>query len=200
MESKRYDFAALLDIVAKLSGPDGCPWDRAQTHESIRINAIEEAYEAVDAIDRRDRAAMIEELGDLLLQAVFHADIAKRSGDFDIDDILQVLCVKLISRHSHVFGNEKAANAEQSLNLWEKNKENEKGRKELRQKLEDIPKNFPALLRAVKIFKKMNPEPQDYTEEELEADLIRITKRAAAAGLEPELTLNKAINRMIETT
>ena len=203
---RKYDFKALLEIVERLSAPDGCPWDRAQTHESIRINAIEEAYEAVDAIDRGDRAAMIEELGDMLLQAVFHADIARREGNFDIGDILEALCHKLISRHSHIFGGDKAADAAQSLTLWEQNKEKEKGRSDcaLRQKLEDIPREFPALLRAVKVFKKLNNagqlkcEPQPYTEEELEADLLELTKRAALGGLEPELTLNKALNKIIK--
>ena len=205
--ASQYGFDALIDIVERLSAPDGCPWDRVQTHESIRICAVEEAYEVVDAIDRGDRKAMIEELGDLLLQAVFHADIARRAGAFGINDILDTLCAKLISRHSHVFGDDKAADAAQSLTLWEQNKEKEKGRKpnDLRQRLEDIPRDFPALLRSVKVFKKLaaagmldgTGDERPYTEEELEADLLRLTKRAALSGLQPELTLNKAINRLI---
>jgi len=203
----KYSFDSLLDIVERLSGPDGCPWDRVQTHESIRINAIEEAYEAVDAIDRGDRTAMIEELGDMLLQTVFHADIARREGNFDINDILQVLCDKLISRHSHIFGEDKAVDAAQSLSLWEKNKEKEKGRttEGVRQKLEDIPQNFPSLLRAVKVFKKLRAAgkldetgEKPYTESRLEADLLKLARRAALSSLEPELTLNKALNKIIE--
>jgi len=201
----KYDFNKLLDIVAALSAPSGCPWDREQTHESIRANTIEEAYEVVDAIDRSDREAMIEELGDLLLQSVFHADIARRAGNFDMDDILTVLCEKLISRHSHIFGEDKASGAEESVSVWEKNKEKEKGHVDLKAKLESIPSNLPALMRAQKVIKKLDngqskesSKIKPITARQLEAGLIMLIKRSIQSGFDAELVLNQAVKKMID--
>ncbi|MDE6398493.1 MAG: hypothetical protein K2L51_04140, partial [Clostridiales bacterium] len=110
-----FGFGDLLRIMNRLTAADGCPWDKAQTHESIRVNLIEEAYEAVDAIDADDPVAMEEELGDVLLQTVFHCDMAKRLGEFSVADVLKTLCEKLVNRHTHIFGANKAADADEAL-------------------------------------------------------------------------------------
>ncbi|MCL2370263.1 MAG: MazG family protein [Firmicutes bacterium] len=202
-KQSKYSFDDLLEIVARLSAPDGCPWDREQTHQSICSNTIEEAYEVVDAIDKNDKIALIEELGDLLLQSVFHSDIAKRAGNFDMDDVLTVICDKLISRHSHIFGNDKATNAGDSISVWEKNKEKEKGHTSVKAKLESIPKNLPALMRASKVIKKLDnsndsPQNKPITAIELEAELVTLVRQAVQSGHEPELVLNQAVNKMID--
>ena len=107
----------------KLLSEDGCPWDREQTHESLRENMLEEAQEAVEAISSGNQDDIIEELGDVLLQVVFHAKIAEKAGNFTLDDIIAILCDKLISRHTHVFGDEKAVDAADALRIWESNKQ-----------------------------------------------------------------------------
>ena len=110
-------------IMETLLAPDGCPWDREQTHESLRENMLEEAQEAVDAINAGDMANLQEELGDVLLQVVFHAKLAEKAGIFTLDDVIRGLCTKLVGRHTHVFGGEKAASAEEALQIWQKNKQ-----------------------------------------------------------------------------
>jgi len=201
---KKYNFMDLLKIVSTLSAPNGCPWDREQTHKSIRVNTIEEAYEVVDAIDRDDREAMIEELGDLLLQSVFHADIARRAGKFDINDILNVLCDKLISRHSHIFGEDSASGADESVSVWEKNKAKEKGHASLKAKLESIPSNLPALMRAQKVIKKLNTDQSKkskiklITVEQLQVGLITLIQRSIQSGIDAELALNQAVKNIID--
>ena len=125
-ERKRFDFSDLHEIMARLRGEGGCEWDRAQDHGSIRINLIEEAYELVDAIDRADIAGMLEESGDILMQAVFHAQIAEEAGEFDYGDMVTGLCRKLLDRHTHIFGANHADNAEQALGFWNEAKKKEK--------------------------------------------------------------------------
>ncbi|MCL2204343.1 MAG: nucleotide pyrophosphohydrolase [Defluviitaleaceae bacterium] len=116
----------LNTILETLLGDTGCPWDRAQTHESLRPYLLEEAQEAVQAIDAGDMDALREELGDVLLQVVFHAKLAQRSGHFTLEDVVAGLCEKLIRRHTHVFGGEKAATAQDALRIWAENKRREK--------------------------------------------------------------------------
>ena len=116
----------LISIIEKLRAPNGCPWDREQTHYSLRPNMIEEAYEAVDAIDENDMPHLKEELGDVLLQVVLHSQIAKEEGAFDIEDVARELNEKLIHRHPHVFGNAKINNSQDVLNAWDKLKAEEK--------------------------------------------------------------------------
>ncbi|MCL2500081.1 MAG: nucleotide pyrophosphohydrolase [Defluviitaleaceae bacterium] len=116
----------LNTILETLLGDEGCPWDRAQTHESLRPNLLEEANEVIEAIDNGDMDALQEELGDVLLQVAFHAKLAERAGVFNINDVVSGLCGKLVRRHPHVFGGEKAADAEEALRIWEKNKLMEK--------------------------------------------------------------------------
>ena len=145
-----YDAAEVLSV---LRGENGCPWDRAQTHESIRINLIEEAYELIDAIDRNDLGGMVEETGDVLLQAVFHAMIGNADGEYNFNDVVSGLCHKLITRHTHIFGHNKATNAEDALDYWNAAKAVEKEYTSFGDKMDKIPKNLPALLYAYKIQK-----------------------------------------------
>ena len=114
----RYDVYDLKKLMHFLCGPEGCPWDREQTHKSIRRNLLEEAYETAEAIDDGNTANLIEELGDVLMQVVFHADIAERTDSFTFDDIADATCKKLIRRHPHVFGDVKAENESESLVFW----------------------------------------------------------------------------------
>lgn len=155
LEKKRFDFEDVVAILRRLRAPDGCPWDRVQTHESIRINAIEEAYELVDAIDLEDIDKMREEAGDVLMQSVFHAIIEAETGGFTVTDMLSELCQKLITRHTHVFGTDKATGAESALSFWDKNKMNEKHQETFSDAVNDVPECFPALLRAQKICKRV---------------------------------------------
>ena len=143
----------LIGIVAALRGENGCKWDKEQTHKSLRPNMLEEAYEAVAAIDDGDMANLREELGDVLLQVVLHAQIAKDEGDFDIEDVAQELADKLVHRHPHVFGNTKVNSTQEILDNWDKLKKEEKTyRKSI---LDGISKSQSALMSAQKISKKV---------------------------------------------
>jgi len=116
----------LLQVMDRLLAPDGCPWDREQTHESLCKYLLEESHEAIEAINNSDMNALKDELGDVLLQVVFHAKIAEAASEFTIDDIINNLIAKLIRRHSHVFGDDKAQTAAEVLQIWENNKKKEK--------------------------------------------------------------------------
>lgn len=155
LEKKRFDTEDLFEILRLLRAPDGCPWDRVQTHESIRINAIEEAYELVDAIDSKDADKMCEEAGDVMMQALFHTLIEEERGTFNLTDVISGVCEKLITRHTHVFGKDKAANAAGALSVWDRNKMTEKHQNTYSDAVNDVPECFPALLRAQKIVKRM---------------------------------------------
>ena len=122
----RYDENDLRKLIKLLCSPEGCPWDSEQTHESIRRNLLEEANEAAEAIDNNDTESLIEELGDVLMQVVFHADIAERANNFTLDDIADAACKKLLRRHPHVFGSVKASNAQEAITIWEDMKSKEK--------------------------------------------------------------------------
>jgi len=139
--------------MTKLRGPDGCPWDRKQTLASLKPFIIEESYEVVDAIDSDDRAALAEELGDFLLQAVFVAEITREEGSFDINDAVTAIHDKLVRRHPHVFGDVEAHDAEQVLVNWEKLK-NEERKAENKSVLAGVPASLPALLKASRLTEK----------------------------------------------
>jgi len=143
----------LLNIMDTLLGENGCPWDKEQTHESLRQYLLEECYETIEAIDNRDIPSLKEELGDVLLQVVFHAKIAEKAGLFNIEDIIDGISDKLVSRHTHIFGDDKADTPEEVLNVWEANKQNEKNMTPA-QAMRDVPKALPALTRAAKVLKK----------------------------------------------
>ena len=154
LEKKRFDFEDFVAVMRRLRAPDGCPWDRVQTHESIRLNGVEEMYELVDAIDSGDPDKMCEEAGDVLMQAVFHALMEEEKGNFNLTDMVSGLCEKLITRHTHVFGQDKAAGADGALSVWDKNKMTEKHQETFSDSVNDVPLCFPALLRAQKICKR----------------------------------------------
>jgi MazG family protein len=146
----------LLKVMARLRSPTGCPWDRKQSHRTLRRHAIEEVYELIDAIEAGDDHEMAEELGDLLMQVVFHCQLAKERGAFDFEKVCRVLVEKLVRRHPHVFGTVKVKNVGEVWANWEKIKKAEKhGTKHARHSaLDGIPKHLPALLRAEKLVKK----------------------------------------------
>jgi tetrapyrrole methylase family protein/MazG family protein len=149
-------FSKLIDLMATLRAPDGCPWDRKQTHESLKPYLLEEAYEVLETIDHRDNAKLKEELGDVLLQVIFHSQIASESGTFTIDDVVDHLAAKLVRRHPHVFGDPdaatKPANGEQVLSQWEEIKRAERQAAGGAQSaLDGVPKALPALLRAYQV-------------------------------------------------
>lgn len=154
----------LIDVIAKLRAPDGCPWDREQTHESLRPNMIEEAYEAVDAIDDNDMVHLKEELGDVLLQVVLHSQIAKEEGVFDIEDVAKELKEKLIHRHPHVFGNAKINTAEDVKKEWDKLKAEEKT--ERISAMDGLSRSQAALISAQKISKRAVKQGFEWPDEE----------------------------------
>ena len=180
----RYSDGDLIHVMRRLTGEGGCPWDRAQTHESIRKNAIEEAYELCEAIDAGDLDGMREETGDILLQALFHCDMAERAGEFTRLDVVDELVRKLVTRHTHIFGEDKADNESEALDRWEAAKAKEK-HADAR-----IPDTFPALLKLQKTVKKLR-------EAGLEVDVPAATVRDLlitacgalknGADLEPDL-------------
>ena len=144
---KRYQMDDLLRIMDLLRAPGGCPWDMAQTHRSIRQNMLEEAYEAADAIDHMDMDNLKEELGDVLLQVVFHASMAREAGQFTFDDVVDGVCKKLVYRHPHVFGTVEAADPEGALSAWDAQKREEKGQKTAADTLDSVARALPALTR-----------------------------------------------------
>ena len=150
----RYDIQDLLRIMELLRSPDGCPWDRAQTHQSIRRNMLEEAYEAAEAIDENDPVHLKEELGDVLLQVVFHARMAQEAGWFDFDDVVNGVAQKLVFRHPYVFGDGQAADADGALSAWERQKRQEKDQRTTADALNAVARSLPALMRAEKIQEK----------------------------------------------
>ncbi|MGN0106222.1 MAG: nucleoside triphosphate pyrophosphohydrolase [Hominilimicola sp.] len=161
---KKYTIDDLRDIMAALRGENGCPWDKEQTHQSIKKSMIEECYEAIDALDSGDDHAFANELGDVLLQVVFHSRIAEERGAFSFDDVVNEICTKLITRHTHVFGEDKAVSAEEALGQWEKNKKKEKNLDSYTAMLQDVPHYLPALMRSEKIQKKAGSVGFDWQE------------------------------------
>ena len=176
-----YGFEDLLRIMDILRGEGGCPWDREQTHESIRKNFIEEVYEACEAIDLKDNTLLCEELGDVLLQVVFHADMAEDEGAFDINDVCDGVCRKLILRHPHIFGDVKAGTSAEVLDNWEAIKRVEKGQKTYSDSIRQVAKSLPALMYAEKVQKKAKKAGFDWPDisgafdkiDEEKAELIR---------------------------
>ncbi len=150
----KYDINDLRRIMTILRQPGGCPWDREQTHESIRANFIEEVYEACEAIDRGDPDMLREELGDVLMQIVFHSEMERERGSFDFDGVTDAVCKKLIYRHPHVFGDVVAETPEEVLRNWDELKKKEKGQTGLMDTVNAVPRQFPALVRAQKVQKR----------------------------------------------
>lgn len=221
LDKQEYKFEDLELIVELLRCPYGCPWDREQTHETIRANMIEEAYELCEGIDKNDVSLMTEETGDVILQSVFHGVIGKYNDEFTVDDTLNEVCKKLISRHPHVFGTVEAKTSEKVLENWDKIKSDSKGRKTVAEKMESIPNILPALMRANKVGEKssklkfdyrdkydsgakvseeleevMNAD-NDHIEEEIGDLLFAAVCLARMVGVEPEKALNDATDKFI---
>lgn len=157
------EFNSLLQIIADLRGPEGCPWDRDQTHQSLAPYAIEEVHEFVEAAEKFDDAHMCEELGDVLFQVVLHAQLAAERKKFTIDDVIQSISEKIVRRHPHVFANLKIKDNDEILKNWDDIKREEKKAKNVKPKLIDIPEGLPALQRSLKIGEKTEKVNFDWT-------------------------------------
>lgn len=154
LKKDKHDFNSLVEIMKILRSPGGCPWDREQDHKSIRKNLLEETYEAAEAIDNDDSTLLCEELGDVMLQVVFHSQISEEEGSFDINDVINGVCTKLIVRHPHIFSNVKADTSEEVLNNWDKIKKFQKGNKSTSEAMASVSKALPALVRGDKLQQK----------------------------------------------
>lgn len=196
----------LLRIMAALRSPEGCPWDREQTHMTLRFHAVEEVYELMDAIEAADDQEMAEELGDLLLQVVFHAQLAQERGAFDFETIARAMTEKLLRRHPHVFGDAKAKTVDAVWAQWDQIKKEEKAgtHRERTSALDGVPKHLPSLLRAEKLVKKarkaklIDPEPESnvrLTEKQLGRELFRLTQYAQSKGWSAEDLLRQELHR-----
>lgn len=219
-----YNFDDLVEIMVILRSDNGCPWDIEQTHKSIRKDFIEETYEVIEAIDTENPELLREELGDVMLQVVFHARIEEEAGRFSIDDVANDICAKLIHRHPHVFGDVLVENSTEVLSNWEKIKSDEKERKTVTDKLRSIPPMLPALMRAEKVGKKaacfdfetadavldkvaeemvevseaIDAQDKTAIEEELGDLLLTVTSLCRKLGVEPEVALNHATDKFID--
>jgi tetrapyrrole methylase family protein/MazG family protein len=158
----RYTFEEFMNIITRLRSKDGCPWDREQTHESLKPCLLEECYETFEAIDQKDSENLCEELGDILLQVALHSVIAREQGEFDIDDVISLEAEKMIRRHPHVFGDVKVEDSDDVIRNWEEIKKKEKKKKNIVEEIMEIPKAFPAILRAEKIQKKASKSGMDF--------------------------------------
>lgn len=154
LPKENYGIEDLLRIMEMLRSKDGCPWDAEQTHQSIKKNFIEETYEVIEAINKDDKALLCEELGDVLLQVVFHAQMEKEQGSFTFDDVTDGICKKLVERHPHVFGEVTVSGTDDVLRNWEDIKNRSKGQDTQTKAMNDIPRELPALMRSTKIQKK----------------------------------------------
>ena len=219
-ELERYDFGHLNEIIRRLCAPDGCPWDRVQTHESLRTCLLEETYEVIDAIDAGDADHLYDELGDLLMHVTLHAEIARRHGEFDISDVTTSICEKLISRHTHIYGSDVAEDEEQVLRLWGRNKMEERHQHTHTEVLREVTRSLPAMLRAVKVLKRsadvglcdrdeaaLRSECEalvarswdgDDAERRLGEVLLTLAGLARLTHVDPEIALNAAVNRLID--
>ncbi len=221
----KYTFDDLCAIMEILRGEGGCPWDREQTHESIRNSLIEETYEAVEGIDTGDMTLLCEELGDVLLQVVFHAELERERGVFDIGDVTTGICKKMILRHPHIFADAKAETSEDVVGAWDRIKAEEKKRRTTSEKLRSIPGSLPALMRADKLgsvskkagfdfecmddaFGKIEEETaevkaelcsgnMDALTEEIGDLLLAVVNTARLAGVDSERALSLACDKYV---
>ena len=220
---KKYNFDDLLKIVEKLRMPGGCPWDIEQTHDSIKHNIIEEGYELIEALESENPEKMADESGDLLLQVIFHAQIAKEAGEYNIDDCIQKICEKLIHRHPHVFGGENIKTSEEVLEKWNAIKRVDRGQDTVAKELLGVSTALPSLMRAEKVQKKAektgyifqrpsaiadsvsgmlkfleNSDDTEIAEKYIGKMLFELVSAAKALNVEPELALSKHINLFIK--
>lgn len=179
-----YDISDLIRIMRILRAPDGCPWDRVQTHESIRQNFIEETYEAVEAIDKGDSPLLKEELGDVLMQVIFHSLMEEEAGRFDFNDVCNDVCQKLIIRHPHVFGNIEADTPEEVLKNWDAIKMQTKSQKSTADSVDDVARSLPALMRAQKVQKRSAKSGMDFRSAEEAAQKVPEEQRELFMAIE----------------
>ena len=224
LEKETYGIDDLVTVVEVLRSEEGCPWDKEQTHKSIRKDFIEETYEVIEAIDTEDPVLLREELGDVLLQVTFHTQIEKEKGVFTLEDVANDVCVKLIHRHPHVFGDVIAETSDKVLANWEVIKSEEKERRTVTDKLRSIPPMLPALMRAEKVGKKascfdfpdadsvmlkVKEELAELEEAILKNDKANIEEEAGdlifsvvslcrKLSVEPEVALNKSTDKFIK--
>lgn len=190
----------LVEIMRILRAPGGCPWDIEQTHKSIRKNLIEETYEVVEAIDNEDMTLMREELGDLLLQVVFHARIAQENGYFNFDDVCNDVCKKLIIRHPHIFADVEADTSEKVLENWDKIKMKEKQQKTPVETMDSVSRALPSLMRAEKLASKAAKAGLDKTtlEEKVGQLLLLTASICKECDIDGEKALYDACEKMID--
>ncbi len=211
LKDEKYIFSDLMDIVTTLRAPGGCPWDREQTHESIKKNLVEEAYELIEAIDSKNPEKIADESGDLLLQIVFHAVIAKGDGEYDIDDVSDAICRKLIHRHPHVFGDVKVTDSEDVLSKWDAIKRKDRDQQSIAAEMRGVSQYLPSLMRAEKVQKKaekagyklsenvklLDIADGNNDEERLGNLLFDVVKMCRERDIEPELLLSQKLTRFI---
>ena len=218
-QKESYTLYDLVALVARLRGENGCAWDRAQTHESIKRNMLEEAYEACEAIEQKDTAHLCEELGDVLLQVVFHSQMEAEAGSFDINEVSHGVCTKLIKRHPHLFSEQGSADdADKALFNWDEIKRKERGQTLISQELEGVSRALPSLWRADKLLSKaakagVKDEVSDSAEAVLRAGselakpdnafdkagelLFAAVRYCFAAGVDPEEALSAKSDEFI---
>ena len=192
--AKKQAIDDLLKVMARLRAPDGCPWDGEQDHKTIRMNAVEEVYELLDAIESEDDAEIEEELGDLLLQVVFHAQMAKERNAFDFEKVARNISDKLVRRHPHIFGNANVKDVDGVWTQWDAIKQTEKAGtiNERRSAFDGIPRHLPALMRAHDTVKKarkhglLSKGRKSQSKEKLGRQLYQLAQRAQASGWQSE--------------
>lgn len=200
MNQEKYTFADLLGIMKKLRAPDGCPWDREQTHQSIKKHVVEEAYELVEVIDQNDPQKIADESGDLLLQVVFHAAIGEDNGEYTIDDVTNAICRKMMHRHPHLFEGGEPTD-------WDEIKRKDRQQTSVTQELSAVSSYLPALMRAEKILKKSKKygfpgiviDQGENPELSLGAEIFVLVEKGRKQGLDPELSLNRYLRHYIES-
>ncbi len=214
VKKKKYTIDDLVDVMHKLRAPDGCPWDSVQTHESIRRDFLEECYEAVEAIDEKNPEMMREELGDVLLQVVFHSVIEEEKGNFDFSDVVNDVAAKMIIRHPHVFGDTAVKNVDEVWSNWDAIKKETKGQSSDKEMLMSISKAMPSLMRGQKVVKKASKlgveysadpqydlkklaEKENLDEKDLGQMLLLISEIAFKNSFDAEKSLYDETNRFI---
>ncbi len=214
----KYNIYDLIDIMKILRAPGGCPWDAEQNHESIKSNLIEETYEVVEAINKQDNDLLLEELGDVLLQVVFHAQMECEKGTFSFDDVADGICKKLIVRHPHVFGNIDVNSTDEVLSNWDAIKRSTKNQKSTTEAMQSVPRELPALMRSEKLQSKAAKSgaqlkisavdyvktkaqalDSDVTEDAIGELLFATVALSRQAKINPEEALTKVADRFLSS-
>lgn len=171
----KYSFEEFMEIIRKLRSKDGCPWDREQTHESLKSCLLDECYETIEAIDNKDKENLCEELGDVLLQVALHSVIAEETGDFTINDVIEAEAGKMVRRHPHVFGDITVSNSEEVIRNWDETKKQEKKATGIEEEFRNIPKALPAMVRAEKVQRKAAKSGIDF--DDYEKVLVKVQEK-----------------------